>query len=421
MPQRFSSEKEDNMTTNEHNGHLPATPIDVEPTGRQRAAHELAAAFGTAGEIDWAAVEANFRVLADAVGYESPVIEIGRTAAARINEALLIGQEPAGADLDAVRYALEQSQRAKPLELVDGIPAYYWQGWLIENWLPRNCVAMLTGDGGVGKSRLALQLAWSLSGDGQWLGEAGQMPSPGADYGGGFEPLGPSAIVYATWEDSPDQIRGRLFWLEQTGKVGNGNNFKIADMRARGHLWASTQHNATPGLTPAGEALRLAAEQHNARLLVVDTLGVANGASEIDRAQVGAFFADWAAWADANDCAVLLIAHPPKTAGVTYSGSTGILGGVRAMWTLETVKSGCQKGCYPPKTCSCEPAYAYRLVNAKQNYAESTGPVWLTNRRGVWMESSGRAPDYGDDYSPVAPQERNVDPEDVRGMFDGSI
>ena len=421
MPQRFSSEKEDNMTTNEHNGHLPATPIDVEPTGRQRAAHELAAAFGTAGEIDWAAVEANFRVLADAVGYESPVIEIGRTAAARINEALLIGQEPAGADLDAVRYALEQSQRAKPLELVDGIPAYYWQGWLIENWLPRNCVAMLTGDGGVGKSRLALQLAWSLSGDGQWLGEAGQMPSPGADYGGGFEPLGPGAIVYATWEDSPDQIRGRLFWLEQAGKVGNGNNFKIADMRARGHLWASTQHNAVPGLTPAGEALRLAAEQYNARLLVVDTLGVANGASEIDRAQVGAFFADWAAWADANDCAVLLIAHPPKTAGVTYSGSTGILGGVRAMWTLETVKSGCQKGCYPPKTCSCEPAYAYRLVNAKQNYAESTGPVWLTNQRGVWMESAGRAPDYGDDYSPVESREKDVEPRDLKGMFDGNI
>ena len=416
MPQRFSSEQEDNMTTNEHNGHLPATPIDVEPTGRQRAAHELAAAFGTAGEIDWAAVEANFRVLADAVGYESPVIEIGRTAAARINEALLTGQEPAGADLDAVRYALEQSQRAKPLELVDGIPAYYWQGWLIENWLPRNCVAMLTGDGGVGKSRLALQLAWSLSGDGQWLGEAGQMPSPGADYGGGFEPLGPGAIVYATWEDSPDQIRGRLFWLEQAGKVGNGNNFKIADMRARGHLWASTQHNATPGLTPAGEALRLAAEQYNARLLVVDTLGVANGASEIDRAQVGAFFADWAAWADANDCAVLLIAHPPKTAGVTYSGSTGILGGVRAMWTIESVRRECRGSCSSPRNCACEPAYAYRLVNAKQNYSETTGSVWLTNQRGVWMESQGRAPDY--DGKVQQPAESD---EDAREMFQGAV
>ena len=93
--------------------------------------------------------------------------------------------------------------------------------------------------------------------------------------------------MYATWEDSPEQIRGRLYWLEQAGKVGDGHNFKIADMRARGHLWASTQHNAMPGLTPTGEMLRKAAEQHNARLLVVDTLGVANGASEIDRAQVG--------------------------------------------------------------------------------------------------------------------------------------
>ena len=404
------------MTTNEHNGHLPATPIDVEPTGRQRAAHELVEAFGIAGEIDWTAVEANFRVITETAGYDSPVSGAGRAAASRVNESLLAGQEPFQADLDAVRYALEQSQSAKPLELVDGIPAYYWQGWLIENWLPRNCVAMLTGDGGVGKSRLALQLAWSLSGDGQWLGEAGQMPSPGADYGGGFEPLGPGAIVYATWEDSPEQIRGRLFWLEQFGKVGNGNNFKIADMRARGHLWAQTDRNLGPGLTPAGEALRLAAEQHNARLLVVDTIGVAYGASEIDRAQVGAFFADWAAWADENDCAVLLIAHPPKTAGVTYSGSTGILGGVRAMWTLETVKSGCQKGCHPPKTCTCEPAYAYRLVNAKQNYSETTGSIWLTNQRGVWTESPGRAPDY--DGKVMQPAESD---EDAREMFQGAV
>ena len=404
------------MTTNDQNGHLPATPIDVEPTDRQRAAHELSAAFGAAGEIDWAQAEANFRVITETAGYESPLIGTGRAAASRVNSSLLAGQEPFQADLDAVRFALEQTRSAKPLELVDGIPAYYWQGWLIENWLPRNCVAMLTGDGGVGKSRLALQLAWSLSGDGQWLGEAGQMPSPGADYGMGFEPLGPSAIIYATWEDSPEQIRGRLFWLEQSGKVGNGSNFKIADMRARGHLWASTQHNATPGLTPAGEALRLAAEQHDARLLVVDTLGVANGASEIDRAQVGAFFADWAAWADEHDCAVLLIAHPPKTAGVAYSGSTGILGGVRAMWNIESVRRECRGSCSSPKNCTCEPAYAYRLVNAKQNYSEKTGSVWLTNQRGVWMESQGRAPDY--DGKVQQPTESD---EDAREMFQGAV
>ena len=405
------------MTTNEQNGHLVASRIEVEPTDRQRAAHKLVEAFGIAGEIDWTTVEANFRVLTETTGYESPLIGTGRAAAARVNSSLLAGQDPFQADLDAVRFALEQTRSAKPLELVDGIPARYWQGWLVENWLPRNCVAMLTGDGGVGKSRLALQLAWSLSGEGRWLGEAGQMPSPGADYGMGFEPLGPGAILYATWEDSPEQIRGRLFWLEKAGKVGDGHNFKIADMRARGHLWASTQHNAVPGLTPAGEMLRQAAEQHDARMLVVDTLGVANGASEIDRAQVGAFFADWAAWADAHDCAVLLIAHPPKTAGVAYSGSTGILGGVRAMWTIESVRRDCQGDCGSPRNCKCEPAYAYRLVNAKQNYSSATSPIWLTNRQGVWLESSGRKADYGN-AEPASPANEEDLPD---GVIQGAV
>ena len=354
------------MTTNE-NGHLSASRIEVEPTELQRNAHEMAQAFNSPSGVDWTAVEAHFKALTETGAHDSPVIEQGRRAADRINETLLNGQQAIQADIDAVRYALEHAHKAEPLALVDGIPTRYWQGWLLENWLPRSCVAMLTGDGGVGKSRLALQLAWALSGDGQWLGEAGQMPANGADYGMGFEPLGPSTVVYATWEDSPEQIRGRLYWLEQSSKVGNGQNFKIADMRACGHLWASSQSNTVPGLTLSGEMLRLAVEQHQARLLVIDTLGVANGASEIDRAQVGAFFADWAAWADTNDCAVLLIAHPPKTAGVTYSGSTGILGGVRAMWTIDTVKRDHEDGCGDPKTCDCVPAYAYRLVNAKQN------------------------------------------------------
>ena len=192
------------MTTGSTNGHLAANRIEVEPTDRQRAAHDLANAFVTAGEVDWAAVESSLRLLTDSAGYISPAVESGRTAAARINEAILTGQEPLQADFDAVRFALQQVQRAEPLELVDGLPERYWQGWLVENWLPRDCVSMLTGDGGVGKSRLALQLAWSLSSNGQWLGETGLMPPNGADYGMGFEPLGPSTIVYATWEDSPE-------------------------------------------------------------------------------------------------------------------------------------------------------------------------------------------------------------------------
>ena len=405
------------MTTNDQNGHLPATPIDVEPTDRQRAAHELAAAFGAAGEIDWAQAEANFRALAEAAGYESPVIEMGRKAAVRINEALLAGQEPLQADLDAVRYALDQVRRAEPLTLVDGIPAYYWQGWLIENWLPRNCVAMLTGDGGVGKSRLALQLAWSLSGDGQWLGEAGQMPSPGADYGMGFEPLGPGAILYATWEDSPEQIRGRLFWLEQ---VRQGRQRQQLQDCGYARQWTpvgpdrpqscSRTHAGRRGVAPRGRAARcqVAGCGHAWR----------RQRSERDRPRSG--------WSVLRGLGRLgrrarlrraAYRTSAKDRGrVTYSGSTGILGGVRAMWTIESVRRECRGNCSSPRNCTCEPAYAYRLVNAKQNYSEKTGSVWLTNQRGVWMESQGRAPDY--DGKVQQPAESD---EDAREMFQGAV
>ena len=384
------------MTTNEHNGHLPATRIDVEPTDRQRAAHELAAALDAPGGADWAAVDSALGALRGVSGEGAPLLDAATRASHSIAEALLNDQEPAAAHYDTIQAALETSRRAQPIEVTDGIPTHYWQGWLIESWLPRGCVAMLTGDGGVGKSRLALQLAWALSGGAQWLGEAGQMPAPGADYGMGFEPLQPNKVIYATWEDSPDQIRGRLYWMERAGKTGTSENFKIADMRARGHLWAAADRYGVPGLTEAGKGLRLTAEEHDARLLVIDTLGVANGASEIDRAQVGAFFANWAAWADANDCAVLLIAHPPKTAGVAYSGSTGMLGGVRGMWNIEAVRRDHSSSCTDKRACDCKPAYAYRLVNSKQNYSQTTGTIWLSNEAGVWIESPDKRADYGD-------------------------
>ena len=384
-------------TTNGHHGDLAASSIEVEPTERQQAAYALTEALKGPGETDWTAVEAAFEALTGRDNGTGAWIEPARRAAVSILEAILRGQEPHVGYYEDIQRFLDSDRGAKTIEVSDGIPEHYWQGWLIEGWL-------------------ALQLAWALSGGGRWLGEAGQLPEPGADYGMGFEPLGSSAVVYATWEDSPAQIRGRLYSMKQAGKSGAGENLKIADMRGHGHLWAASDRYGVPGLTAAGEGLRLTAEEHDARLLIIDTLGVANGASEIDRAQVGAFFADWAAWADANDCAVLLITHPPKTTGVTYSGSTGILGGVRGMWSIEAVRRDHRVDCTDSKNCDCKPVYAYKLVNAKQNYAPAEhGLIWLTNQNGVWAESTGRRADYGDIQVPVEPSETEKD------LFNGNV
>ena len=227
--------------------------------------------------------------------------------------------------------------------------------------------------------------------------------------------------MYATWEDSPTRFGGGFTGLSRPERAGTERTSRSLTCAPEDTCGPHPSAMPYRGLRLRARSYDLPANSTKLALLVIDTLGVANGASEIDRAQVGAFFADWAAWADERDCAVLLIAHPPKTVGVTYSGSTGILGGVRAMWNLETVKSGCRNRCDPPKSCSCEPAYAYRLVNAKQNYGESTGSVWLTNDRGVWVESAGRKADYGDNYSPAVTDETDAEQPDAKGRFDGNI
>lgn len=158
-------------------------------------------------------------------------------------------------------------------------------------------------------------------------------------------------------------------------------------MRSQGYIWNSDKSN-TPTLSAAGRELRRACEDFDARLLVIDTFGAANGSSEVDRAQVGAFFSDWAAWADSRDCTTVLIAHPPKNTGAAYSGSTGIQGGVRALWFLDAVVDPCQRKCQPPSSCVCDRPQKYRLVNKKQNYApDDSRSVWLTNTGGVWVET----------------------------------
>ena len=85
------------MTTNEQNGHLVASRIEVEANRPPaRGARSWSEAFGIAGEIDWTAVEANFRALTETAGYESPLIEDGKNGGGQesTRNPYCAGQEP---------------------------------------------------------------------------------------------------------------------------------------------------------------------------------------------------------------------------------------------------------------------------------------------------------------------------------------
>lgn len=252
--------------------------------------------------------------------------------------------------------------------------------WLIEHWLPAGRVALLSGEGGRGKSKLVLMLAAAMARrDGaEWLAGGPEL-APGAG--------GP--VVFASWEDSRDDIRLRLCdWpaarpepeetYRNTFPRLLGDRLAVMDCARAGPAWApeatGSRHTSTMGtLTPTGAAIRAEAERREARLLVLDPLAGAFACNENDRGIVRAFMADWDGWARATGCTVLLIAHPPKS-GADYSGSTDWHAAARAVWTLGLVDLPGDGG------------KATQLACLKTSYAARPDPLELDSWK--WWEAS---------------------------------
>lgn len=254
--------------------------------------------------------------------------------------------------------------------------------WLIDGWLPAGSVALLTGEGGAGKSRLALQLAAAVAAssrrDSIWIaGDAAPRLGAGVPSGG-------LPVIYASWEDRAEEMARRLaqisgrqaYWCEPRALEG----LKILDLAGYGPLWMAETRYSVPGLTPLGRAVRQVAEGAGAGLLVLDSLAAVYGANENDRGQVRGFMASWDAWASSAGCTVLVIGHPPKSAA-GYSGSTDWHSAARARWEIS-------KQPLQPATRGSE-LTAWRLAMVKSNYGpeppalcldwDPSGPRWAVN------------------------------------------
>ena len=162
-------------------------------------------------------------------------------------------------------------------------------------------------------------------------------------------------VVYASWEDERDEAGRRIAKFGVDGLAIPANlagRLRYLDLRGEGPLWGpagEARHLAALGeLTPVGRRVRATCETLNARLLVVDSLAGAYGSDENTRALVRLFCADWDRWATDTRCAVMLIAHPPKTPGGAgagqvdrdYAGSTDWHGAARWRWTLDPADTG---------------------------------------------------------------------------------
>lgn len=201
------------------------------------------------------------------------------------------------------------------------------RSWHVRDLVPGRQVTILSGDGGVGKTILALQLAAATEAGSEWIG---QLPEQGH-------------VVFASAEDDEEELHRRL------SDVAASHGISLADLPGL-HLTSLAGREAVMGEADKAGAIRETAvwralvakvEQIKPRLVILDPLADVFGGDEIKRAQARQFIALLRGLAIKYDCAVLLLNHPSLSgmaSGSGTSGSTAWSNSVRSRLYFERIK-----------------------------------------------------------------------------------
>jgi RecA-family ATPase len=245
--------------------------------------------------------------------------------------------------------------------------------WIVQDLIPDRTVTMLSGDGGIGKSLLALQLAIAVSMQREWIGT---LP----EYG---------PAIYVSAEDDRDELHRRVAGI--AAKQG----IDLTDLRDL-HMIPLAGSDAVMGV-PEGKAnliretdvwrgLVQHVERLRPRLIVLDTLADVFAGNEIARQEARQFVGQLRGLALRFELAVVLLAHPSLDglrSGSGTSGSTAWSNSVRSRLYLEKLKMEDDSDLDPD----------LRVLRVKKaNYGPSGNDITLRWANGCFgLEGSGNS------------------------------
>lgn len=263
-----------------------------------------------------------------------------------------------------------------PASQYDFISAADWHGkpvpdrdWYIEGLIPMRQVTLLSGDGGVGKSLLALQIA-----------AAGAM---GRDVLGLSPKCGPTVHIGA--EDELGEFQRRVASIADAFKTDfNGlAQLHLTSLADKDAVLAKPDRTGQMfGTQLFNEIWDFVEYDKSPRLVVLDTAADLFGGVEIDRGQVRQFIGMLRNLAIMNNCAVLLLSHPSASgmqSGSGTSGSTAWNNSVRSRLYL-TRPDG--RGADPDTRV---------LKTMKSNYGKVGGEITMRWQDGVFVLDNGKA------------------------------
>jgi RecA-family ATPase len=306
------------------------------------------------------------------------------------------GREDIAVALAPMLLETAASWRGLPLE-----PMRY----LATNRIPACDVTILSGDGGQGKTTIALQLAVAAAADlGDWLGTTVES--------------GP--VIFFSGEESRHTLRLKLKAICGARGVDPDDLANLSFCFPEDPLLGTPRKDGTVGPTPTRLAFEAAVIAARPALVIVDSVAAAFGGNYIDRVQVRTFVSMLRRTAEAAGCAVLLLDHPSLSGMTNGSGRSGSMdwrNAVRAFMYLrpldnedgskgrelevmkinsgapgEKVKLRWEDGCFVPEGSAGAPHQAAAFNTADQTYLDCLDAATAQGRNVFPLPGRGHAP-----------------------------
>ena len=236
--------------------------------------------------------------------------------------------------------------------------------WYVEELIPMRTVTILNGDGGVGKSLLALQIA-----------AAGAMSVDTL----GMEPWA-GRTMYIGAEDEAEEFNRRLADISKAHGMDLSDlyNMRVMSLADSDALLSVPDRGGNMTATPLFAGLAESIAEFGPKLVVLDTAADLFGGDEIKRGQVRQFIGMLRQLAIGVNCAVILLAHPSvqgMQSGSGSSGSTAWNNSVRSRLYL---------------TADKDESDLRVLTTMKANYGQTGGQLRIRWRKGAFTLDDGK-------------------------------